>query len=61
MITFEDCVAFCDADAVQVSEIAQREHLVQVMALACAHSHTVCANDAALPVSAFAVSPRLAA
>lgn len=37
MITLEDCRAFCDADAALVEEIARREHLALIMAIACGH------------------------
>lgn len=37
MITIEDCSAFCAADPALVHEIARHEHLVMIMAFACAH------------------------
>ncbi len=41
MITLEDCRAFCDVDQAAVARLAQKEHLAEIVALACAQSRTM--------------------
>lgn len=41
MITLNDCKAFCDADPATVARVARRDHLPEILAIACAHSRLV--------------------
>ncbi|NJD35911.1 MAG: hypothetical protein FIA96_13940 [Betaproteobacteria bacterium] len=41
MITLNDCKAFCDADPATVARVARRDHLSEILAIACAHSRLV--------------------
>ncbi|HNE41646.1 MAG TPA: hypothetical protein PKY91_00285 [Rhodocyclaceae bacterium] len=38
MITLEDCKAFCEAPAEKVDTVCREQHLVPIVALACAHA-----------------------
>jgi hypothetical protein len=66
MITLSDCKAFCDADPATVARVARRDHLPEILAIACAHSRLVKARplQATRPIplaAANSVPHRLAA